>query len=232
MKTDKIEKIKKLLAKADKSRNSAENEADVAMKMAMSLMDSEGLSMSDIQSSSMDDEYGELGNTFLNEGEIKQLFNWEKQLLASLAYFFDCVVVTEHPIRNSRKIKPNIIGRESNRITCEMFYNWIRNRTMKEARDLYGSQAAKRNSYCVGVANGIFRKIQQIKPSTERVKSNAWGIVPINEVKNYVNKIYCFGVKNNHIKTSAADSSAYSAGQKTGENTSLNHQFGLKAICA
>lgn len=227
-KTDKIEKIKKLLAKADKSCNSSEAEAEVAMRMAMAMMDSADISMSDIQSSSMDDEFGELGHSWLNGGEAKQYFVWKKILIQNLAYFFDCSIVN---CTEGRKSKFDIIGRESNRITCEMFYNWLLARTMKEAKEKYGSQTAKRNSYCLGVAQGIANKIKQIKPREETVKVNAWGIVPIDEVNKLMCELYP-NLTHGKLKTTMSDCGAYAAGREVGNNTSLNHQFGLKAICA
>lgn len=227
-KSDKIEKIKKLLAKADNSRNSSEQEAAVAMEMAMSMMNSAGISMADIQASTMDDEFGEMGHSWLNGGEPKQMFNWKKVLIHSLAYFFDCELVN---CPEGRKSKIDIIGRESNRITCEMFYNWIHDRTMKEAKERFGSQTAKRNAYCVGVAQGIKMKVFEIKPKAMTSKANGWGIVPINEVKGYLRKIYP-ELRTGKITTTSSDRDAYAVGRIVGENTSLNNQFGLKAICA
>lgn len=227
-KTEKIEKIKKLLAKADTSRNSSEEEAATAMRMAMAMMDSAGISMADVQVSSMDDEFGELGHSWLNGGEAKQYFNWKKVLISNLAYFFDCEIVN---CAEGRKSKIDIIGRESNRITCEMFYNWLHDRTMKEAKEKYGAQTAKRNSYCLGVAQGIANKIKQIKPREEAVKANAWGIVPVDEVNKLMCELYP-DLTHGKLKTTMSDGSAYAAGREVGNNTSLNHQFGLKAICA
>lgn len=227
-KTDKIEKIKKLLAKADTSRNSSEEEAEVAMKMAMDMMNSADISMSDVQASSMDDEFGELGHSWLNGGEAKQYFIWKKILIQNLAYFFDCAVIN---CAEGRKSKLDLIGRESNRITCEMFYNWLHDRTIKEAKEKYGSQAAKRNSYCLGVAQGIANKIKQIKPKEENAKVNGWGIVPIDEVNKLMCELYP-RLTHGKLKTTMSDGSAYAAGREVGSNTSLNHQFGLKAICA
>ena len=223
---EKLDKIKKMLAKADKAKNNSEAEAEVAMKMAMKMMEDSGISMTEVQSSSMDDELGELGNTWLNNGEAKRMLNWKKILLSSLCYFFDCRVVSESV--GSGKLKYNIIGRESNRITCEMFFNWIHDRTMKEARELYHAQTTKRNAYCLGVARGISSNIFKMKPKNDT--KNGWGIVPINETDAYMKKLYPSLVKGKKIETSIRDASAYNAGKETGTKTSLNHQFGLKAI--
>ena len=222
MNKSKIEKIKKLLNTTGRT----EEETSAFLAMAKKLMDSEGLSTEDITKYSIDDELGELGDSWLNDGEEKRLLNWKKVLLSNLAYFFDCRIIN-HTINSKNKIL--IVGRESNRITCQMMYNWIHDRTMKEARELYGSQTAKRNSYCVGVANGIATKVHQLKGDIS--KPNGWGIVPINEVDAYMKSKFS-NLRNRSISTTVSDRQAMSAGRKVGENTSLNNQFGLKAICA
>ena len=222
---NKIETIKKLLASADKSRNSSEEEAEVAMQMALKLMQSEGLTQEDINKSSIEDEYGVLGeNLFNGEKEYHRILNWKKVLISSIAFLFDCKII-ENTLQGKHLY--TILGRESNRITSELMYNWIHDRTMKEAREKYGNQTAKRNSYCMGVANGISKKVHQLKK--EAPQKNAWGIVPINEVVDYMKKTHP-EVKQSNISFSYTDSSAYSNGKSVGENTSLNKQFGLKGI--
>lgn len=229
MNTSKIEKIKKLLTTAASGSGATKAEAETAMLLAQKLMDSEGVSMEDVAGLSMDDELGELGHEWLYE-DGKQFYNWKKVLISNLAYFFDCQLV--RCSCGTRKDKFDIVGRESNRITCKMFYNWIHDRTMKEAKELYGSQTAKRNSYCVGVANGLADKIHEIKPREKTLKSNVWGIVPIDEVTKYMAKIYPHLTKGKGYKTTASDRAAYRSGIVVGMDTSLNNQFGLKMISA
>ena len=106
-------------------------------------------------------------------------------------------------------------------------YNWIHDRTMKEAKEKYGNQTAKRNSYCMGVANGISVKVHKMKK--EFPQRNAWGIIPVDEVMNYLSKTHP-SAKNVKVDSSFSDSSAYSNGIYVGKNTSLNKQFGLKGI--
>jgi hypothetical protein len=226
MNKNKIDKIKKLLAKADKSANNCEEEASLAMKMAMEMMDSEGISFADIQASSMEDELGELGESILN-GTSKKYLNWEKILSNALGYFFDCSTINNRV--TSYKSERKIIGRESNRITCEIFYNWIYDKAMKEAKELYHVQTAKRNSYCLGVANAIQKKVFELKPMSKSTTPNAWGIVPIDEVLEFMRKKYP-DLKDVSYSYSVSDDRAYSAGKKSGEGISLNRQFGLQAI--
>ena len=226
MNKNKIDKIKKLLAKADKSANNCEEEASLAMKMAMKMMDSEGISLADIQASSMEDELGELGESILN-GTSKRYLNWEKTLNNALAYFFDCSTINNRV--TSYKSERQIIGRESNRITCEIFYNWIHDKTTKEAKELYHGQTAKRNSYCLGVANAIQKKVFELKPKSKSTTPNAWGIVPIDEVLEFMRKMHP-DLKNVHYNINISNRKAFNDGEKSGEGISLNRQFGLQAI--
>ena len=81
------------------------------------------------------------------------------------------------------------------------------------------------------MAQGIKMKVFEIKPKAMASKANGWGIVPINAVKGYLRKIYP-ELRTGKITTTSSDRDAYAAGRIVGENTSLNNQFGLKAICA
>jgi len=222
MDSEKIEKIKKLLALAN--NNSFEEEANSALQKAQEMMNSAGLSIEDIHNSSMEDEFGKLGENWLNNGEEKMFYNWKKILISSLAYFFDCEIINSSV---GRKSKIKIIGREGNRLTCEIMYNWLHDNAMKEAKKLFGSQTAKRNSYCVGFALGIKEKVKNIKPSNK--EKNAWGIIPVNEVQQWIIENYPT-LRKTRITASSAVGSALNAGKEAGLNTSLNKQFGLKAI--
>lgn len=219
-----IERIQKLLDRAEGT--TFEAEAEACLRKAQQIMSSEGISAADIASKSKDDELGTLGENKLNNGEAKSYFNWKKILLNSLSYFFDCKLIFSSV--GSRKVVYTVIGRESNRITFEVMYNWIHDKTMKEARERYGSDTAARNSYCLGVANGISDKIYEMKRKTPA--TDAWGIVPIDEVRSYIKEHYKNLTKGKAISTNVSDGAAYSSGKKAGSDTSLNRQFGLKRI--
>lgn len=220
-----IERIQKLLDRAEGT--TFEAEAEACLRKAQQIMSAEGISAADIASKSKDDELGILGENKLNNGEPKSYFNWKKILLSSLSHFFDCKLITS-ATGNSRKIVYTIIGRESNRITLEVMYNWIHDKTMKEARERYGSDTAARNSYCLGVANGISEKIYEMKKKVPAM--DAWGIVPIDEVKAYIKEHYKNLSKGKAISTNVSNGAAYNSGKKAGNDTSLNRQFGLKRI--
>lgn len=225
MNTAKIEKIKKMLALA-KGTN-FENEAEQALAMANKLTSEVGLTMEEIAKISIEDEFGKLGSEFLNNGEEKAYQPWRRTLLNALCRMFDCSFVNNRK-SGTTKFTIDIIGRESNRITVQLMYNWIADRTLKEAREKFGKMTAKRNSYCNGVANAIWNKICQMKPNPKNDK-NAWGLVPISEVEDYKLSKYPHLVTTLN-KATISDGEAYASGIEVGNSTSLNKQFGIKMI--
>lgn len=225
MNTAKIEKIKKMLALANGTN--FEGEAEQALAMANKLMSEEGLTMEEIAKTSIEDELGELGSEYLNNGEEKAYQPWRRTLLNALCRMFDCSFVNNKKA-GTTKFTIDLIGRESNRVTVQLMYNWIADRTLKEAREKFGKMTAKRNSYCNGVANAIWDKVCQMKPNPKTDK-NAWGIVPIDEVENFKHSKYpCLRTTSN--RATISDGSAYASGVEAGKNTSLNKQFGIKMI--
>ena len=220
-----VEKIQKLLDRANGT--DFEGEAEACLRKARELMTANGVSEGDLAAHSRDEELGELGSNWLNGDEAgKSYFNWKKILLSCLSYYFDCHII--NCSAGARKIKIDVLGREANRITFEIMYNWIHDKTMKEAREKYGSDTARRNSYCLGVANALSSKIYTIKPRAD--EKDGWGIIPMDEVNALVKDKYPM-LKHSKIK-SCAVADAYGAGREVGDNISLNRQFGLKAIGA
>lgn len=219
-----LKKIEKLLAL---SNSNYEGEADTALKMAYDLMNQNDISMEDIKVHSKDETLGKLGSGALDE-EDKQYRKWEVSLLNAIAKMFDCQVLrTCYNNYFYRKSSLSIIGRESNRITTKLMYGWIHDKTMKEAKSLGGSLSTRR-AYCVGVSNSISRKVDLLK--AEAPKTDKWGLVPVDEVTNWI-KTELGNI--NSLDWSAGsieDGIAYARGVAAGEETSLNKQFNLNGI--
>ncbi len=219
-----LRKIEKLLAL---SNSNYEGEADTALKMAYDLMSQNGISMEDVQGYSKDEVLGKLGSGKLDE-EDKQYRRWEVSLLNAIAKMFDCQVLrTAYKSRYYKKCNLAIIGRESNRITTKLMYDWIHNKTLKESRSV-GNSPSTRRAYCVGVSNSISRKVNILK--AEAPKTDKWGLVPVDEVTNWI-KTELGNI--NSLDWSAGsigDSLAYARGVVAGNETSLNKQFNLNGI--
>ena len=222
-----VEKIQKLLDRANGTNFEAE--AELCLCKARELMTAHGVTDGDLAAHSREETLGELGANWLNDDEDgKTYYNWKKILISCLAYYFDCHLV--YCNAGSRKVKIDVIGREANRVTLGIMYNWIHDKTMKEAREQYHSDTARRNSYCLGVANALSAKIFLIKPRSN--EKDGWGIIPMDEVKAFTREKYPMLHKGKRIQATASMTDAYREGKAAGDSISLNRQFGLKAIGA
>lgn len=219
-----LNRIKKLLAL---SNSSYEGEADTALKMAYDLMNQNDISMEDIKVHSKDETLGKLGSGVLDEEE-KQYRKWEVSLLNAIAKMFDCQVLrTTHNSRYYKKSSLTIVGRESNRITTKLMYDWIRDKTLKESRSV-GDSPSTRRAYCVGVSNSISRKVNLLK--AEAPKTDKWGLVPVDEVTNWIKKEFNNVGSLDWSAGSIEDGIAYARGVVAGNETSLSKQFNLNGI--
>lgn len=221
-----IRKIEKLLNLGNGT--SYAGEAETALKRAYELMQENNISMEDVGRISRDEKLGILGKTKMSEEE-KQWRKWEMSLLASIARLFDCQTLrTSHNCWYDKKSSLAIIGRESNRITAKLMFDWIHDKTKKEARYLDPYHASSRTAYCMGVASSIAKKVSEIK--AQAPKTDAWGIVPVNEVTQWI-KENIDNTRDASITPSRIrDAMAYQYGRAEGNKLSLNRQFGLTGI--
>ena len=120
-----IARINKLMALTSSSNK---NESEKAAEMAFKLMEENNISMSDLNASNIKEELGEVGVSHV-DSKSKITF-WEKQLGYVIATYFDsfCFITTRHhPTIYGRYVRSmGFIGHESNRITCEFMYDWLR----------------------------------------------------------------------------------------------------------
>lgn len=220
-----VRKIEKLLNLGNGSN--FVGEAEAALKMAYDLMQQNGISMEDVSKVSKDEVLGKLGTSVLDEEE-KQYRKWEQSLIASIARLFDCQVVrTGYNSAYYKKATFSIVGREANRVTAKLMYDWIRSKTMKEARTIC-STASSRNAYCTGVAAGIRKRVNETK--AKEPKTDKWGLVPINEVSQYLRTAFGETKSRSLTASQVRDAAAYQYGKAEGGRISLNRQFGLKGI--
>ena len=219
-------RISKLLVLGNGS--SFDGEADTALQKAYALMREHNISMAQVEGASRDKQLGVLDEQAIVGYPAK---HWEKRLLIAVARLFDCKT-----FQCSRQDQQNricnteyIVGREGNRTTAVLMYNWLRDKLRADAI-IRGGNSSARDAYCLGCVNAIREKVVAIKAS-ER-PTDAWGIVPVDEVAQWMKTmrpelVKCF------INSSCRDAAAYSDGQKDGANINLNRQFAQQALpCA
>lgn len=217
-----LNKISKLLALGEGQAN--QEEADSALAKAYALMQEYNIDRSDIDNANKDAVLGELDEQKLIR---TPMVVWEQRLLASIAHLFDCEV-----LRNERRgmrgsdIQYYIIGREGNRATVKVMYDWIRHKIDRDKYKVFPASA--RVGYCLGVVDEIGLKASALKKDNVG-KKDAWGIVPIDEVQAWMNAHY--GKLGSHKNVSSAvDWSAYGKGRADGKDINLNKQVQRQAL--
>lgn len=220
-----IEKIQKLLAMGNGTANGGENEAEVALAKAYALMQQNNIDMATVQSASREQILGALDKSSVTPPPMKV---WEQGLFNCIMFFFDCENYYYIVRRNGvTQTTVYAIGRESNRITAVMMYKWLR---QKIHEDSFAYKANQRQGYCLGAVSGISNKVHSIKKTAE--KTDAWGIVPANEVEQWLREHYP-NIKTLSLNGQASDWSAYKDGVKDGKAVNLNGQVNTVALpCA
>ena len=218
-----FDKIQKLLNLAD--GNSFEGEANAALAKAHELMAKHNITMDQLDAAGREKELGKLGQW--NHGD-KAYKVWERTLMKAIAKLFDCEVVMSGA-QGNRKKSMMLIGREGNVKTAQIMYNWIADKAHKDAVKLFGGRAvSKCNAYCVGIANEITYRVNQMKKQ-DLESGKGWCLVVVNEVKAYMRELYP-ALRTIKMNGTVGDTAAYHAGRTDGSNIGLNKQFGLKAI--
>lgn len=217
-----IARINKLMSLTSSSNK---NESEKAAEMAFKLMEKNNISMSDLKASNIKKELGEVGVSHLDSKS--RITFWEKQLGYVIATYFDSIsfiTTRHHPTIYGRYIHSmGFIGHESNRITCELMYDWLRKTIKRESRKRF-SDYAQRQSFCVGVVHSLKEKYLKEKQNETKTET---GLVIYDEVKQFVDNM---NMKKDKAKCPALGSESFNAGETMGSELSLNRQFGLKAI--
>lgn len=221
-----LTRISKLLALGNGS--SFDGEADTALQKAYALMQDHNISMAQVEGASRDKQLGVLDEQAIVGYPAKR---WERLLLIAVARLFDCKT-----FQYSRQDQQNricnteyIVGREGNRITAVLMYNWLRDKLRADAI-IRGGNSSARDAYCLGCVHSICAKVTAIKAS--EAPTDSWGIVPVDEVTQWIKTMRPELIKCS-VSSSYRDSVAYDAGKKDGANINLNRQFAQQALpCA
>ena len=201
------------------------NESDRAAEMAFKLMEENDISMNDLNVANLKEELGEVGVSHVDSKS--RISFWEKQLGYVIATYFDSInIITtkQHPTTYGRYVRSmGFIGHESNRITCELMYDWLRKTIKREARKKF-SDYAQRQSFCVGVVQSLKEKYLKEKQNENK---NEKGLVIYDEVRRFADNM---NMKEDKAKCPALGSESFGAGKEMGSELSLNRQFALKGI--
>ena len=226
MDTRLLSRISKLLALGNGS--SFDGEAETALCKAYALMQEHNISMAQVAGASRDAQLGPLDEQAIIGFPAKR---WEQLLIIVVARLFDCkTFMYSLPDQQGRICTTAyIVGREGNRTTTVLMYNWLRGK-LRGGAILRGGNSSAREAYCLGCVYTIREKVKAIK--TSESTTDAWGIVPVEEVTQWL-KTRRPELVNSTLRSSYRDAVAYADGKKDGENINLNIQFAQQVLpCA
>lgn len=166
-----LEKIRKLLERANDERGSTEGERETAMRMATSLMAKYQLDMADIPQAQRE-KNDPLGR-FDGEGWY---LPWVQNIRNSIACLFDCRYINMGKI-NATRGKYTYVGRASNATTAMLMADWIVKDALREADRVGGHRLnTAGRSFGLGFAMQLSARVafiraeaaKEIKESTGR----------------------------------------------------------------
>lgn len=218
-----LARISRLLALSDGT--SFDGEADTALQKAYTLMKEHNISMAQVEGASRERQLGSLDEQAIVAYPAKY---WEKLLLIAVARLFDCKTFQYAREDQQHRICTTeyIVGREGNRTTAVLMYNWLRDKLRADAI-IRGGNSSARDAYCLGCVIAIQEKVAAIK--TSEGPTDAWGIVPVDEVTQWM-KTMRPELEERTMTGSCHDDAAYDAGKKAGANINLNRQFAQQAL--
>lgn len=220
-----LNRISKLLALGNGT--SFDGEADASLQKAYALMQEHNISMAQVEGASREAQLGPLDEQALIGFPSKR---WEQLLIIAVAKLFDCQTFdyTRYDEYRRQLHTFYIVGREGNRVTAVLMYNWLRDKLRSDAI-IRGGNTSARDAYCLGCVRAIREKVAAIKASES--PTDAWGIVPVDEVKQWMKEMRPELV-NVSISGNYRDAAAYADGRKDGSNINLNRQFAQQALTA
>jgi hypothetical protein len=224
-----VEKIRKLLALADSSKNSHEHEREVAMQAAMDLLAKHNLSMTQVENIALDIRPEEI---HLN---IK-LDPWIRDILSAACklYYTDYYMTGNRNWQGRVERHPVFVGTTENiAVTIDMA-TWLINSIRLESNRLY-KDPYERRSFRVGAADRILRRALEIRAS-ERQNATTTG-TNLMVLRNQFEQANQKHLSTKHFQTFKPravylDESAFADGESFGDQVGLSRQVdgGMKRI--
>ena len=246
-KHDILEKVKKILARADADKNDNENERATAMRQANALLAKYGLSVADAEEHEKQTMMGDRIFADVDRPERAKYVNYIYGSLAKL-YNLDCVLDMEE----SKYGRYTFVGREVNIQNLKMMFEYLYNSIKREAHKMYESERDVAieygdpipnrkswvTSFSVGAALGVHTQVEEILKQQaqgnidgEQIsKDKALILVNDRKSESTQNALMIrkrFGaVQTRSSRPTVSRQDAFSQGKEYGNNVSLNNQIG------
>lgn len=228
-----LNKIRKLLARADANRNDNEHERETAMRQAMALMNKFGLDVSDAE---VEDEFGPRGasDPIRSPEGLKSTPLWERSVWESVARLYDCKTFSAPIATSGRRTNyaQVIVGREMNRETVELVGLHVIKSIHREAGRT-GTGRAHYTSFGVGASYAIAARVQKMLAERRKRGEQTGGrelmVVERSLVEQRENDEWMaerFGRMVKGRGLSVSDNGAARAGYAAGQSAALTRDVG------
>jgi hypothetical protein len=217
MKTDIIEKIKKLLALANSSN---EHEAALAAGHAQRLLSEHNLAMADIEAAHKPDKADKVETAV-----SKTLSKWLRHLSAGVSTAFDCQAI-HHPATGNMTFIGVGADVQIAAYTFTYLERIVRKLCSTYMRQYISSSIPNRHrelmrqSYYLGAVSTITARLKEQKAQTP-ITTGA--LVPVKEglIRQAMNEIG--PIRTMHSRKSYVNSDAYNSGQTDGRQVGIHH---------
>ena len=178
-----IDRIRKVLAKAEGTNNIAE--AEMLMAKVAAMLEEHNLELLDIGTADADDPIGttkEVATHLVND-------SWMRNMVSALARYYGCRLVYTGLTKNKTAL--HVSGRESARITTQLMVPFVRKQVLAKARELVNEQPENyRNNRVAArrVANALTMRVnalarEQQEKEEQRVASGERALVPVDMIE-------------------------------------------------
>jgi len=164
---DVIDRVRKCFARAEHS-NANEAEARAAVKMASKIMEQHQIRQSDLmeaEDQSQRETRGGLSTVNIWPAtDSSRAFNqvWVGYLVGAMTRFFDCKAYSTH---HGKEMKQTFYGVAEHTLSAAIAFEAIHNQIQDWAQQYKG--VTTRNSYCLGVTDGLITLAEQEKKVVE-----------------------------------------------------------------
>lgn len=236
-----LSKIRKLLARADESRNDNPHEREIAMRQANALMAKHGLEMSQVAGeATQDNAFGSLGETTA----IYRGSPWRSVVYGQMARLHGCECL-KYKRRGTKETCIYVIGRELRAAVALSLAEYLINSIVREALvtwkaaggELSGTGiSAWRTEFGKGAATSIFHQVTRILEEQKKGVIPESGISTSNalvvasqyekalvEAKDFMYQRHRVGKARSYTTKGGA---ANQQGREFGSRLSLNAQLG------
>lgn len=221
-----INRIRKMLDRANDLAGTTEEERDTALTMAYSTMAHYNIDMATIGQS----EAPEVRESYEYHGFS---FPFAKDIGNSIADLFFCFYLSSYKINGTQCVH-RFIGKESNAATAMVMTDYIIKSVMKEGRKLYKQNTSPEcRSFCLGAARKLSQRVREMKAQamTPTGESPGTALVVINLYEQELTANESLAAEKHKYKITKARESrvnhaAYNQGKAFGEKINLSLQVG------